>query len=92
MSPPQRKTNGLIAEGPVGRMVRSGSASVFPSSQALPCQPYPTLQKELALREQGDRFVAGLDEAGRGAWAGPVAAAAVIFRQTGLICHRCWPV
>ena len=39
----------------------------------------PTLQKEIALLEQGYRFVAGLDEAGRGAWAGPVVAAAVIF-------------
>lgn len=39
----------------------------------------PHLHKELALREQGFRFVAGLDEAGRGAWAGPVVAAAVIL-------------
>jgi ribonuclease HII len=37
------------------------------------------LQKEMALLEQGYRFVAGLDEAGRGAWAGPVVAAAVIL-------------
>jgi ribonuclease HII len=39
----------------------------------------PHLQKELALLEQGYRFIAGLDEAGRGAWAGPVVAAAVIL-------------
>lgn len=39
----------------------------------------PHLQKEIALLRQGYRFVAGLDEAGRGAWAGPVAAAAVIL-------------
>lgn len=39
----------------------------------------PDLHKELALIEQGYRFVAGLDEAGRGAWAGPVVAAAVIL-------------
>jgi ribonuclease HII len=37
------------------------------------------LQKEIALLEQGYRFIAGLDEAGRGAWAGPVVAAAVIL-------------
>jgi len=37
------------------------------------------LEKEIALLEQGYRFVAGLDEAGRGAWAGPVVAAAVIL-------------
>jgi ribonuclease HII len=40
---------------------------------------YPHLDKEIALLEQGYRFVAGLDEAGRGAWAGPVVAAAVIL-------------
>jgi ribonuclease HII len=40
---------------------------------------YPHLRKEIALLEQGYRFIAGLDEAGRGAWAGPVVAAAVIL-------------
>ena len=39
----------------------------------------PNLELELALRTQGYRFIAGLDEAGRGAWAGPVVAAAVIL-------------
>ena len=39
----------------------------------------PTLEIELALRAQGHRFIAGLDEAGRGAWAGPVVAAAVVL-------------
>jgi ribonuclease HII len=39
----------------------------------------PTLEIELALHAQGHHFVAGLDEAGRGAWAGPVVAAAVIL-------------
>jgi len=39
----------------------------------------PHLQKEIALLQQGYRFIAGLDEAGRGAWAGPVVAAAVIL-------------
>lgn len=39
----------------------------------------PTLETEIALLKQGYRFVAGLDEAGRGAWAGPVVAAAVIL-------------
>lgn len=41
--------------------------------------PSPHLQHETALREQGFRFIAGLDEAGRGAWAGPVVTAAVIL-------------
>lgn len=39
----------------------------------------PDLSLELAAWEQGYRFIAGIDEAGRGAWAGPVAAAAVIL-------------
>jgi ribonuclease HII len=40
---------------------------------------FPTLDFERALLRQGHRAIAGLDEAGRGAWAGPVAAAAVIL-------------
>lgn len=41
--------------------------------------PRPTLAEEMALWRQGYQNVAGLDEAGRGAWAGPVVAAAVIL-------------
>ena len=44
---------------------------------ALPDQP--TLKHESKLRRAGHRFIAGIDEAGRGAWAGPVVAAAVIL-------------
>jgi ribonuclease HII len=40
---------------------------------------YPTLDKERQLLQAGHRRIAGLDEAGRGAWAGPVVAAAVIL-------------
>ena len=39
----------------------------------------PNLQEELALRASGYAHVAGIDEAGRGAWAGPVYAAAVVL-------------
>lgn len=39
----------------------------------------PSLSKEQALQQQGFSYVAGVDEAGRGAWAGPVVAAAVIL-------------
>jgi ribonuclease HII len=39
----------------------------------------PHLAKEIALLKQGYCAIAGLDEAGRGAWAGPVVAAAVIL-------------
>jgi ribonuclease HII len=39
----------------------------------------PTLNFEKALRKEGFQLVAGVDEVGRGAWAGPLFAAAVIF-------------
>ncbi|MGD1996118.1 MAG: ribonuclease HII [Anaerolineae bacterium] len=39
----------------------------------------PNLSEELALFAQGLARVAGVDEAGRGAWAGPVCAAAVVL-------------
>lgn len=41
--------------------------------------PTPSLDYETHLWSQGYRYVAGLDEAGRGAWAGPVVAAAVVL-------------
>lgn len=40
---------------------------------------HPDLRFELPLWESGFTVVAGIDEAGRGAWAGPVAAGAVIL-------------
>lgn len=39
----------------------------------------PHLQEELGLLHAGYARVAGIDEAGRGAWAGPVCAAAVVL-------------
>ncbi len=39
----------------------------------------PTLAQERILWQQGYECIAGMDEAGRGAWAGPVVAAAVIL-------------
>ena len=42
---------------------------------------YPNLNHERALWSNGALWVAGIDEAGRGALAGPVAAAAVILPQ-----------
>jgi ribonuclease HII len=46
----------------------------------------PTLAYERSLWSQGYRLVAGIDEAGRGAWAGPVVAAAVVFEPA--VCER----
>ena len=51
-----------------GRIVRMKSNSLVPS-----------LEEEEEMRSAGYRLIAGIDEAGRGALAGPVAAAAVIL-------------
>ena len=40
---------------------------------------FPNLNLEIPLWETGLLYLAGLDEAGRGAWAGPVSAGAVIL-------------
>ncbi len=42
---------------------------------------FPTVDEEQALRVQGYDLLAGIDEAGRGCWAGPVVAAAVILND-----------
>ncbi len=39
----------------------------------------PTLHEELRLLRQRITFIAGIDEVGRGCWAGPVVAAAVVL-------------
>ena len=41
----------------------------------------PSFKEENLLREQGYRFIAGVDEAGRGSLMGPVVAAAVILPE-----------
>jgi len=52
--------------------------------------PPPGLEREHALWGNGAGLVAGLDEAGRGAWAGPVAAAAVVLPagEDDALCSR----
>ncbi len=52
-------------------------ASAFPFSAML--QSIPTLKFERAFWSRGLAHIAGLDEVGRGAWAGPVVAGAVIL-------------
>jgi ribonuclease HII len=46
----------------------------------------PHIEYEKQLWEEGFQIVAGLDEAGRGAWAGPVYAAAVVLPNDERIC------
>ena len=48
-------------------------------AQVLPVQPAPSFDLEAALMDQYGAPVAGIDEAGRGPWAGPVVVAAVIL-------------
>jgi len=40
---------------------------------------YPNLRQEKKLAKKGLKYIAGVDEAGRGSWAGPIVAAAVIM-------------
>jgi ribonuclease HII len=47
----------------------------------------PNLHHENALWENGALWIAGIDEAGRGALAGPVAAAAVVLPKTSRLIH-----
>lgn len=39
----------------------------------------PTLDIEISLWQKGHRYIAGIDEVGRGSWAGPMVAAGVIL-------------
>ena len=48
-------------------------------AQALPISPVPSFDFETALMDEFNGPVAGIDEAGRGPWAGPVVVAAVIL-------------
>ena len=49
---------------------------------------HPTLDEEQALWSGGYGRVAGVDEAGRGAWAGPVVAAAVVLPSDAGVARR----
>jgi len=41
---------------------------------------FPNFEIELNLLKQGHTLIAGIDEAGRGPWAGPIVASAVVFK------------
>ncbi len=58
------------------------TAEVSRSTKTPPArQVTPGWQNELELHAKGFRLIAGVDEAGRGAWAGPLVAGAVVFRH-----------
>lgn len=50
------------------------------------CMPKaaPTSKHEATLRKAGHRLIAGVDEAGKGSWAGPLVTAAVILDETDI--------
>jgi ribonuclease HII len=51
---------------------------------AVQYQMMPSVEEEHSLYQRGYRVIAGIDEAGRGCWAGPVVAAAVVLGETVL--------
>lgn len=55
-----------------------------PKASAKPDRPFPTLMLELEARATWNGLICGVDEAGRGPWAGPVSAAAVILNPDDL--------
>ncbi|WP_428979982.1 ribonuclease HII [Brevundimonas pondensis] len=55
-----------------------------PKAAAKTDRPFPTLMLELEARATWNGHVCGVDEAGRGPWAGPVSAAAVILNPDDL--------
>ena len=55
-----------------------------PKAAARIDRPFPTLMLELEARATWNGPVCGVDEAGRGPWAGPVSAAAVILNPDDL--------
>ena len=69
-------------------MIRSDDFRAAPprgsrqTAEAVTTPLFPTLEFEQALWKGGFRHIAGIDEAGRGALAGPVSAAAVILPNT----------
>ena len=76
-------------------MIQILSLSVRPHAQTqnlntsyLMAHISPDLSFELPLWAAGAAYLAGLDEAGRGAWAGPVSAGAVILPQDADLCNR----
>src|SRR5271156_1193106 len=55
------------------------SAKPGPSAGPRPAKR-PTLREERRLWKDGHQWVAGLDEVGRGAWAGPVSVGVAVLR------------
>jgi ribonuclease HII len=59
----------------------------MPRTKVIDLPEKPHIEYEKQLWEEGFQVIAGLDEAGRGAWAGPVYAAAVVLPSDERICN-----
>jgi ribonuclease HII len=77
-----------VESGPMPRVKKAVSQTVLSDGQKTVwdglIEPEPMWQLERTHWQRGCSLVAGIDEAGRGAWAGPVAVAAVILPADGL--------
>src|SRR6266508_7007040 len=66
--------------GEVWRGLRPLQTSPTVKPKAKKTMP-PTVEEELKLLRAGHHAIAGVDEVGRGCWAGPVVAAAVVLPE-----------
>src|SRR5262245_29891479 len=74
----RRVRNGTDRPDRRARLVASGTVTAATGATPRLRAPYPTLRLERRLWDAGDTVVCGIDEVGRGAWAGPVTVAAVV--------------
>lgn len=73
---------GAADNGPQTRVAaptRSGRSSRSPATPRTPAGRKPTLTWERRLWARGHRLVGGVDEVGRGAWAGPLSVGVVVL-------------
>src|SRR5919109_4171432 len=63
---------------PVSAPPAAEPATDAPPAARAPRAPRPTLRLERKCWKAGERTVVGIDEVGRGAWAGPVTVAALV--------------
>ncbi len=74
-------TDTLILSGKVPGIIGGPFSNAVEGHRPVIKGPHktPGLHLEQSLWQQGIQFIAGIDEAGRGAWAGPVMAAVVVL-------------
>jgi len=68
-----------VAPSRDGRSHEAGPTTVSVRSMTRPRNPRPGNKRERGLWESGYRLVAGIDEVGRGAWAGPLSVGVAVL-------------